>query len=140
MPGTFGSLAGVLLFFIFWPNPWLYFLVLGIVTLAGFKFSTDAEQVFSSKDPRQVVIDEVSGMMISLIGTPYDWHWVLLAFFLFRLFDTLKPYPAHSIQKMHGAIGIMSDDLIAGGYTFIVVQAIVAFNSFKLSLAACMRI
>ena len=55
---------------------------------------------------------------------------VMAAFILFRFFDIVKPYPARKLESLHGGLGIMLDDLIAGVYAAIVVALIVTARSF----------
>ncbi len=71
------------------------------------------------KDPQIVVIDEVSGQLISYlaIGAAVpNWKYLLLGFILFRVFDIWKPFPARQAESLPGGWGIMADDWIAGIY------------------------
>jgi phosphatidylglycerophosphatase A len=125
VPGTFGSLAGVGLFYalrgVTAVNYFLF--ILGIVAL-GLVTSGRMESLLNKKDPRCVVIDEVAGMLLALSFMPHDFKIIFLGFLVFRILDTLKPYPAIRLQNMHGAVGIMGDDLVAGIYTNLVLQVI----------------
>lgn len=125
VPGTFGSMAGVGLFYLLkgvsWPG---YFLSIFCVTALGMLVSGKAEKLLNKKDPGCVVIDEVMGMLIALSFMPRDLKIVILGFIIFRILDTLKPYPAGRWQNLRGALGIMVDDLIAGVYTNIVLLVI----------------
>lgn len=133
IPGTFGSLAGLLLYYLARENAlFLTALTLGIMIL-GFLVSGEAERLTGRKDNREIVIDEVAGMLLSLWLVPFNPKFMLIAFFVFRLMDTLKPYPAGAFQKLRGSIGIMSDDIIAALYTNIVLQVVLRFASFKAS-------
>jgi phosphatidylglycerophosphatase A len=125
MPGTFGSIAGVGLFYLIkGSNPATYFLfVFGIIVL-GLITSGRTEKLLNKKDPGCIVIDEVAGMLLALSFMPYDLKIIFLGFLIFRILDTLKPYPASRLQNMHGAIGVIGDDLVAGIYTNIVLQVI----------------
>ena len=72
-----------------------------------------------------MVIDEVCGMLISLLFLPqYDLQVLLLAFVIFRGLDTVKIFPAGKIQDMHGGVGIMGDDLVAAAYTNAILQVV----------------
>jgi phosphatidylglycerophosphatase A len=78
----------------------------------------EAEKFFQRKDPGQVVIDEVVGQMLTFLARPdASWKWLLAGFFLFRVFDVVKPFPARQIEKTAGGWGIMLDDVIAGLYS-----------------------
>lgn len=124
VPGTFGSLAGLLLW-------WLLFVAGGwaaalsglvVVTLAGFWSAGAAESHYGKKDPGHVVIDEVAGQMLTLLLLPLTPAILVSGFLLFRLLDILKPYPARRLESLAGATGIMIDDLIAGLYANLLLQ------------------
>ena len=133
MPGTFGSLAGLLLYYLV-KDSWTANLLLVLaVTVLGFLISGRAEKIFGAKDPGCIVIDEVSGMLLSLMFIPYDLKYVVAAFFLFRVFDTLKPFPAARFQSLKGSLGIMADDIIAAIYTNILLQVVLRFTVLKTS-------
>jgi phosphatidylglycerophosphatase A len=127
IPGTFGSIAGLAVFYLTKDNAVVYAVVTVSLLIMGFVASSRAERLFKVKDPRHVVIDEVAGMLISLAGLPYDIRLVVIGFFVFRLLDTLKPYPANGLQKIPGARGIMYDDIVAAIYTNIVLQVVARF-------------
>jgi phosphatidylglycerophosphatase A len=84
------------------------------------------------KDPRWVVIDEVSGQLITYYLffwiTPFNWKSWLLGFILFRLFDIWKPFPARQLEQLPGGWGIMADDWMAGIYAAIVLQVALHFR------------
>jgi phosphatidylglycerophosphatase A len=124
IPGTFGSIAGVFLFFLVNNNVFILSLLTSSFLLLGFLLSGSAERILKQKDHRFIVIDEVSGMLLSLLFIPYDLKLVIIAFFLFRILDTLKPYPAGRVQNIQGSIGIMGDDIIAALYTNIILQLV----------------
>jgi len=132
IPGSFGSLAGVGLFYLLKnSNSPVYFLfVLGVIAL-GLLTSGRMERLLGKKDPGCIVIDEVAGMLISLSFMPLDLRIVFLGFLIFRILDTLKPYPAGRLQNLRGSVGVMADDLIAGIYTNIVLQVILKLAFFK---------
>ncbi|HEX5036601.1 MAG TPA: phosphatidylglycerophosphatase A [bacterium] len=124
VPGTWGSLVGLLLY---WPLQRLAPLPLGATVLAVAFLSCWiaglAEGFLGAKDPQIVVIDEVAGMFFSLVFLPFSWKIGLAGFFLFRLFDVWKPFPARLIQdKLPGGWGVVGDDLMAGIYANLVLQ------------------
>ncbi|MFA5275977.1 MAG: phosphatidylglycerophosphatase A [Candidatus Omnitrophota bacterium] len=133
MPGTFGSLAGLLLFYCV-KDSWGLTLSLALsVTALGFLISGKAEKLFGRKDPSCIVIDEVSGMLLCLLFVPHDIKYVIAAFFLFRIFDTLKPFPAGRLQVLKGSLGIMIDDIIAAIYAGVLLQVVFRLAAFKTS-------
>ena len=119
IPGTFGSLAGAVLA---WQlNPTLPYLLF-FFSILGFCVSAPAEQFFESKDPKQFVMDEVCGMMLSVLWLPHDWRLFAAGFVLFRFFDVLKPWPISRIQSSRSPLSIMWDDLAAGAAVNVILQ------------------
>ena len=133
MPGTFASIAAVFLFYFVKDNNFIYILLTLTLIALGFLLTGRAEKIFNKKDAGCIVIDEVSGMLLSLIFIPYDIKLVIIAFILFRILDTLKPYPLDRLQNLTGSMGIMSDDIVAGLYTNIILQVVLRLVSFKAS-------
>ncbi len=125
-PGTWGSLAALLLWAAFaWvvqPSAWALnaALVAGIVVVIalGVPAATIAERESGGHDPGFVVIDEVAGQWIALLGCPFDWKHALIALFLFRLFDVTKPPPARQLERLPAGWGIVFDDVAAGLYAW----------------------
>ena len=93
------------------------------VTAVGLWAAGRVERMVGRKDPGVIVIDEVAGMMVAVLFLPRTWPVLLTAFFLFRLFDVWKPFPARQSQVITGGVGVMIDDLIAGAYALAVVAA-----------------
>ena len=80
------------------------------------------------KDPGLVVIDEIAGMLVTMIAAPAAPMIMILGFILFRIFDILKPFPIRLIdQRIHGGLGIMLDDIVAGLYSLIILQLAIRF-------------
>jgi len=129
IPGTFGSIFGVGLFYLLKGSPAVtYFLfILGIIVL-GLATSGRMEKLLNKKDPGCIVIDEVAGMLIALSFMPYDFKIIFLGFLIFRILDTLKPFPAGRLQHLRGSVGVLADDLIAAVYTQIVLLLILKLN------------
>jgi phosphatidylglycerophosphatase A len=77
--------------------------------------STAAEKILKKRDPGSIVIDETAGMLVTLLGLPFNLKTVVFGFILFRIFDILKPFPIRFVEKkISGGTGIVVDDLIAG--------------------------
>ncbi|HEY4326104.1 MAG TPA: phosphatidylglycerophosphatase A [Mucilaginibacter sp.] len=104
-------------------------LITVVITLVGVWSAGIVEQIWG-KDPGRVVIDEVSGMCVSLLFLPVRVKYLLCAFILFRFFDILKPLYIRKTESLPGGWGIMMDDVLAGVYTNILVCAVVWFNLF----------
>ena len=126
-PGTFGSLLGL---------PLCYFLSgipMPAAILAGFLFivlavwiSDLATRVLKRKDPGCIVIDEIAGLVVALIGVPFNLASVIIGFVLFRFFDILKPYPIRTIdRRLSGGVGIVADDVVAGLFANIATRIII---------------
>jgi len=92
------------------------------ITLAGIPPSTAVARESGVEDPGFVVIDEVAGQMIALIGTPLGWKYLLASFILFRGFDIFKPFPLRRLEHLPEGTGIMLDDVGAGIYAVILLQ------------------
>ena len=122
-PGTFGSAVGVLLWFALPPVLWIQSLAIAIVAVVGSWSGDVAETHFNKHDPGHVVVDEVAGMMVTLVLNPAaGWTWTLVAFLLFRAFDIAKPFPVRQFERLPGGIGIMADDLMAGVYANLALR------------------
>lgn len=131
-PGTAGSAVGVLLFLILSHlSPAAYLAATAAVTLAAIWIAAASEKAFGTKDPPQIVIDEIAGQLIALALLPPDWRYVLAGFALFRFFDIVKPWPANKINRdMPGGAGIVLDDVVAGVYANAVAQCARIFFEF----------
>lgn len=121
-PGSMASAAGVGLAYVLRDQAGWYLLAAFFITVIGFCSAGVVEKAEGKKDPGCVVIDEVSGMMISLFALPLSWPVMLVGFFLFRAFDMFKIYPANRLEDLGGSVGIMSDDIAAGIYANITLQ------------------
>lgn len=95
-------------------------LVIGIVVVIalGVPAATIAARESGRHDPGFVVIDEVAGQWIALLGSPFDWKHALIALALFRLFDVTKPPPARQLERLPEGWGIVFDDVAAGLYAW----------------------
>ncbi len=127
-----GSIAALVTGIIWWfvqtngAMPWTMLLVTIVITAAGVFTATRVEKEWG-KDSSRVVIDEVSGMCISLLFVPLAVQWMLMAFVLFRFFDIAKPLFIRKAEELQGGWGVMTDDVLAGMYTNLLVQLIIYF-------------
>jgi len=126
-PGTWGSAVGlVLYFFLRGLSLPVYLTIIMVLFIVGFFTAGAAEKILDRRDPGPVVIDEIVGMLVTLIAAPANPLIWLLGFFIFRIFDIIKPFPARLIdERVHGGVGIMLDDVMAGVYSLLVLQGIV---------------
>ena len=129
-PGTYGSIAAVLLWYAaahaLHPAPAA--LAIGttiaaiIATLIGIPAATIVARESGREDPGHVVIDEVAGQLIALIAIRADWRHAALSLILFRFFDILKPPPIRQLERLPAGTGIMLDDVAAGLFALAVAQ------------------
>ncbi len=145
--GTFASFVTLIIFIILKPDFWLLFISIIILFILGLYFSDKHEKKLMIKDPSIIVIDEVVGMLISLIpvvafyqfnqffidllnlnklniekfiGNRYFYIlFSFVLFLIFRFFDILKPFIIKKIQKISGGLGIMIDDMLSAFATII---------------------
>jgi phosphatidylglycerophosphatase A len=125
-PGTWGSLVGVLLVFLLHAlSLQIYLSVVAGLFIVGSFVAGEAEKILDDRDPGVVVIDEIVGMLITMIAVPVTPLTMALGFILFRGFDIAKPFPVNFFdQHFHGGLGIMLDDVVAGIYSLIIMQLI----------------
>jgi phosphatidylglycerophosphatase A len=127
IPGTIASLAGLGLCLLIKGNQNLYLIVTAAVVCLGFLVAGRAERIFAARDARQIVIDELAGVLIALWLLPQELIYLITGFVIYRLLDWLKPYPLKRLEKLPGSLGIMLDDIGAGIYTNIILQITVCF-------------
>lgn len=122
-PGTFGSMAGVAIWAVLPASPLVQIIaIVGLFSLGSWG-GTVAEHHFGRTDPSQVVVDEVVGMLITLLWNPVGWKGALAGFLLFRVADIVKPYPANRLEQLHGGVGVMADDAMAAVYANVALRA-----------------
>jgi phosphatidylglycerophosphatase A len=123
-PGTAGTVVGLLLF---WPMhgvPLVYQVAATLVLfLFGVQAATIVERETGLKDPGIVVVDEIIGVWITLLMVPWTLAYVVAGFLLFRVFDVVKPFPARRAESLPHGWGIVCDDVMAGIYANLVLQA-----------------
>lgn len=126
IPGTFGTLPGL---------PICYFLAqVPTVVAGGFIIiiisvsmwvAGKAEKYLGQKDPGKIVIDEIAGLTVALVGLPFNLFNVVAGFIAFRIFDVLKPFPLRRFEKLFpGGIGVVMDDIGAGIYANILIRLV----------------
>ncbi len=133
-PGTWGSLATVLLWWLIASHipPGARLPVIGLLIVLsvaiGIPAATLEARGCGKKDPQHVVIDEVAGQLVTLIAAPIGWKALLAGFILFRAFDIVKPPPIRRLERLPEGTGIVVDDLGAGIYSLIVMQLLLHFK------------
>jgi phosphatidylglycerophosphatase A len=125
-PGTAGSLAALIIALVLHIYSGAGRPVLLVITLLllapAIWASTQTARLLDKKDPSIVVIDEVLGQWVTLLGaTALRWKSFCAAFLLFRLFDIWKPWPVRDFEKLPEGVGIVADDLAAGIYAALIL-------------------
>ena len=127
MPGTIGSLVGVLLYVVLETYGLTRFNLplLVVLVIIGVWSATRVEALWG-QDAQRIVIDEVVGQMLTLgfvyrEGKSAVITGAVLGFVLFRVFDIVKPYPIRHLERLPGGIGVIADDLGAGIYAFLIL-------------------
>lgn len=143
-PGTAGTLVAMALYIleniIFSDTGQMVLHITNLVVLIlllypSIKLGDAAEKIYQSKDPQQVVLDEVLGYWTGILFIPFCFSYAVMAFIIFRIFDIIKPFPASSLESLSGGLGIMIDDIIAGLYTLVIMHAAVyLFNYYNIVL------
>jgi len=126
-PGTAGTAVGICFFWCFAKfSPLLYLITLFSFIFLSAWIADGAEKILEQKDARTIVIDEIAGFLVTMLWIPCTLINVGIGFFLFRLLDILKPYPAGWIDRnLSGGWGIVLDDVAAGIYANLILQGIV---------------
>ena len=134
-PATWASaVTAVLLYFLLPRMDHLAYVALTVgITALALVVCGPAEKVLGH-DAHPIVLDEVAGMMVTMIAAPAIAPWgppyavaLIGGFFLFRLFDIWKPPPVGRAQNLPGAVGIVTDDLLAGVYANLALQILALF-------------
>jgi len=127
-PGTFGSAAGLAVFFAVRSTGSVAVELLVIVALfaIGIWSGTVAEHHFGGVDPGPIVIDEVLGMLVTLALLPVTPTGALVGFLVFRILDVIKPWPSARFEHLPGGLGVMADDGMAAIYGNLVMRGLIA--------------
>ncbi len=129
--GTVGSLVGLAIYFIpGFEQPYYIMPACVVVFLAGIKASDIMEAKYGH-DPAEVTIDEVLGMWFTLFLLPKSIVIAVTGFFVFRILDILKPFPARKFDEAHGGFGIMMDDVVSAFYSNLILQLVFSIPFFR---------
>ncbi|WP_020395765.1 phosphatidylglycerophosphatase A family protein [Thiolinea disciformis] len=126
-PGTFGTLAAIPIYWLLSHAPWwLYIDIVIAAALIGIWICGKASEQLGVHDHSGIVWDEFVGYWLTMFLAPTGLSWIVIGFLLFRLFDIWKPWPVSwADERLAGGLGVMADDIIAGLYAFVVLQALV---------------
>ena len=136
IPGTMGTLVGIPVFFVLSA---LAFPVRELTTLAFFFLAVwtaeKAQAHWGVQDDQRIVIDEITGFLVTMLWVPVTAITVLCGFILFRLFDITKPFPVRRLERVKGGYGVVLDDVMAGVYANIALRLVHALLlTFSLGL------
>ena len=126
-PGTFGSAAGLAVFFLIRSTGSMTLELAAILVLfaIGIWSGTIAEHHFGGVDPAPVVMDEVVGMLITLAFLPVSVTGAIVGFLVFRVLDVFKPWPSAQFERLPGGLGVMADDGMAAIYGNVVMRGLI---------------
>ncbi|MGB0721928.1 MAG: phosphatidylglycerophosphatase A [Gammaproteobacteria bacterium] len=123
-PGTFGTVAALALFPLLPSDPLAYAIAVFVALVVGIPLCGAASSRLGVHDHGGIVWDEFVGLWIALFMLPDGWVWWVFGFALFRVFDIVKPWPIGWLdRRVQGGWGIMVDDVIAGLFAWVVLQA-----------------
>lgn len=128
-PGTFGTLWGILLFYLLrGTSSTVFFIFVTLFIIFAVIVSQLAERHLGTHDQGLIVIDEIAGYLVTVLGFSFSWQTAVLGFFLFRLFDIWKPIPIRWLdEKIPGGLGVVLDDVFAGIYGWLCLHIIFYF-------------
>ena len=126
-PGTFGTLIGLPVCFLLSRLNSLQSVICILVFIPfAIGIASAAEKILKQKDPGQIVIDEIAGLMITFAGLPFNLKTALSGFIIFRVLDILKPFPIHTLEKrVAGGSGVVLDDVLAGVYGNLILRLVI---------------
>ena len=124
--GTWGSAAGLVLWALLPADTTTQAVWIVGLFIVGSWAAGVTERYYGRTDPGEVVVDEVMGMLLTLFMTGVGWTGAVAGFFLFRLFDIVKPFPARRLEHLPGGVGVMADDAMAAIYANIALRVALA--------------
>lgn len=127
--GTLGSILGMILYYFVKDNCISYLIAASLLFALGFIASDVHEKHTGKKDPHEVIIDEAAGIFIVYLFIPFSVTLFIAGFFIYRIFDVLKPFPIRRLERLPGGIGIMADDILAAIYANICLHIIRYFTA-----------
>ncbi len=126
MPGTWGTLAALPLWYhLAHTGPWAYGLGVAALMLLGLLAAGPAQEMLGRTDHPAIVVDEVTGLLITLAGVPPTWGYALLGVVIFRVLDILKPFPIRRLgEGGRGGLEVMADDVAAGVLGRVIMEVV----------------
>ncbi len=130
MPGTMGTVAAIPLYLSLQQTSLLIYTVVTLLcVLSGIFLCDQAAKKLQVHDFGGIVWDEIAGLLITMWAIPFSWQSLLAGFALFRVFDIVKPWPIRWLDRhVHGGLGIMADDVLAGIFALILMHGFFKFS------------
>lgn len=130
--GTLAAIVTCPFIWLIWKGdmPWVLLLITVLITVLGIYVGDKVEPEWG-KDSYRVVIDEVSGMLVTMLFIPPNLYLLLGGLVLFRFFDILKPLGIRKMEAFPGGTGVMMDDVLAGAYGNVLLQLVVFILKIK---------
>ena len=124
-PGTAGTAVAIPIYLAIGTAPLAaYALAVACVVVAGVWACGRTARDLGVHDHPGIVLDEIAGFLVTMTALPFDWRWAIAGFVTFRVFDIAKPWPISiADRRVHGGLGIMLDDVLAGILACIVLHA-----------------
>ena len=130
-PGTWGSVGAFFIWLFLLRNlsnlNYLVVLFLFIMFSIYITVLASSRNCYKKHDSPHIVIDEVCGYLVSMLGISSGIYWGIAGLVLFRIFDIAKPYPANIAERLPGGLGVIADDIVAGLYVAIILNATAYF-------------
>ena len=122
LPGTAGTLVGAALAVLTERELSWQWGLLAATVVFGLWAIPAAQRHLGRNDPREVVVDEVAGILVTFVGVALTPASLITGFIAFRLLDIVKPPPIRQLERLPGAWGVMADDLAAGLLAHLAVR------------------
>ena len=129
LPGTFGTLVGVVVYLMLSQLSLLAYCIITLVLfILGVILCDLTNRRFGTQDHPAAVWDEIVGFLFVMIAVPKTWYFILIGFVLFRVFDMWKPWPIRWFDEhLHGGFGVMFDDVVAALFSWVILMIIATF-------------
>ena len=121
-------MAGIPIYLLFcqWPV-WVYLAAVAVLIMAAIPLASRANGIYGHHDDGRIVIDEVAGYLVTMVGVAPAPASIVAGFLIFRFFDILKPWPCSALdQRLKGGVGVIMDDVAAGIYGTMVLHILMA--------------
>ena len=125
-PGTAGTAVAIPIYLAMASvPPAMYLVAVALVVAAGIWVCGRTARELGVHDHPGIVLDEVAGFLVAMTALPLDWRWIVAGFVAFRILDIAKPWPISLVdRRVHGGLGIMLDDVVAGAFACMALHLV----------------